>query len=276
VGAGLCPLALGTQTIGSITRPASFCGVVGYKPSYDRISRAGVIPLSPSLDHIGLFTPNVALAKLAASVLGRDWKSHTPSHRPALGVPEGEYLSHVSEEGLEHFRATCERLAAQGCMIKNIGAMPDFDAIVERHNLIVAAEAAQVHHRWFAQYRELYHPRTVELIVRGQSITENALREALKGREKLRDELAALMDAHGIDLWLSPSAVGAAPKGLDSTGDPIMNLPWTHSGLPTLNLPSGMNRAGLPIGIQVAGRWYADEQLLAWGEELEPKLRPAN
>jgi len=80
----------------------------------------------------------------------------------------------------------------------------------------------------------------------------------------LREELTTLMDAFDLDLWLSPAAPGPAPRGLDYTGDAIMNLPWTHSGLPTLSLPAGKNAAGLPLGLQVTARWYADEVLLAW------------
>jgi Asp-tRNA(Asn)/Glu-tRNA(Gln) amidotransferase A subunit family amidase len=146
--------------------------------------------------------------------------------------------------------------------------MNDYAEIRERHYLIVAAEAARVHAEWFARYGELYHPKTADLIRRGQSIVDAALAEALRGREKLRSELTALMDQHGIDLWIAPAAPGAAPRGLDSTGDPVMNLPWTHSGLPTLTLPSGVNAAGLPLGLQLAGRWYADEALLAWANEI--------
>jgi Asp-tRNA(Asn)/Glu-tRNA(Gln) amidotransferase A subunit family amidase len=81
------------------------------------------------------------------------------------------------------------------------------------------------------------------------------------------------MNEHGIELWLSPAAPGPAPKGLDSTGDPVMNLPWTHAGLPALNLPSGLNAEGLPLGLQLAGRWWADEQLLAWAEAIDGVLR---
>ena len=84
------------------------------------------------------------------------------------------------------------------------------------------------------------------------------------------------MDAHGIDLWLSPAARGAAPAGLDSTGDPIMNLPWTHAGLPTLALPAGHDEDGLPLGVQLAGRWDRDEALLAWGRGLEHELGGSN
>ncbi len=272
VAAGLCPLALGTQTIGSIIRPASFCGVVGYKPTYDRISRAGVIPLSPSLDHIGVFTADVAGAALAVSLLCRNWSPDTPIKKPVLGIPEGPYLARATEAGLAHFRATCRRLAEAGYTIKSVDAMPDFDEVRERHNLIVAAEAAQVHAEWFSRFGELYHPKTADLIRRGQSITSDQLQEALKGREILRIELTQLMDAHGLDLWVSPAAPGPAPRGLDSTGDPVMNLPWTHGGLPAVNLPSGRNVEGLPLGLQLTGRWYADEMLMAWAVGIEAEV----
>jgi Asp-tRNA(Asn)/Glu-tRNA(Gln) amidotransferase A subunit family amidase len=269
VAAGLCPLALGTQTIGSIVRPASFCGVLGFKPSYERISRAGVIPLSPSLDHVGVFTTDVAGAALAASVLCRDWKSEILQRKPVFGIPEGPYLERAGDEGREHFRAMCRRLRDADYLVKSVNAMPDFAEIRERHNLITAAEAARVHAEWFPRFRELYHPKTIELIERGKSITNYELQTALAGREKLRNELSQLMDKHHIDLWLSPAALGPAPKGLESTGDPVMNLPWTHAGLPTLNLPSGRNADGLPLGLQATGRWHADEMLLAWAVEIE-------
>jgi Asp-tRNA(Asn)/Glu-tRNA(Gln) amidotransferase A subunit family amidase len=269
VGARLAPLTVGTQTIGSIVRPASFCGVVGFKPTSERVSRAGVIPLSPSLDHIGPFATDVAGVQLAASVLIENWRAEIGGlRRPVLGIPEGPYLSHAEEAMLAHFRATCRKLADAGYSVKPVPAMPDFEAIRERHNLIVAAEAARVHMHWFAEYRSLYHPKTVELIERGLTITNEQLREALPGRESLRAELTALMDAHGIDLWLSPSAPGPAPSGLESTGNPVMNLPWTHAGLPALNLPNG-TIGGLPAGLQLAGRWGADEELLQWASEIE-------
>ncbi len=272
VAAGMCPLTLGTQTIGSIVRPASFCGVVGYKPTYERISRAGVIPLSPSLDHIGVFTVDVAGAKLAASVLCRDWTLRVEIgelKKPVLGIPEGPYLNRASAEMLEHFRATCRKLAGAGYEIKPVNVMADFEAIYERHYLITNAEAARVHKDWFPRFRELYHHKTVEKLELGRAVSDGALAEALNGREKLRGELTHLMDKYGIDLWLSPSAPGPAPKGLDSTGDPVMNLPWTHAGLPALNLPSGHSANGLPLGLQLVARWHKDEALLEWAAEIE-------
>ena len=275
VAAGLCPLALGTQTIGSVIRPAAFCGVVGFKPSHGRVSTAGVIPLSPSLDHIGAFAANVAGVALAASVLADDWRPARPSRRPVLGVPEGPYLAHASEDGLRAFRATLDSLSRQGCQVRSVPAMPDFETMRERHLLIMAAEAAAVHADWYARYHDRYHARTVALIERGQTISPTQLAEALAGREPLRAELLALMDEHGLDLWVAPAAPGPAPLGLESTGDPVMNFPWTYSGLPAVSVPAGAVD-GLPLGLQVVGRWRADEQLLAWAETLEAILAPAS
>ena len=272
VAAGLCPLALGTQTIGSINRPAAFCGVVGYKPSYDRIARAGVIPLATSLDHVGIFTIDVAGAELAGSLLCQRWQHVVASGWPVLGIPDGPYLVRASEEGLTHFQETCERLAAAGFELRRVPAMADFDEIYDRHNRLTAAEAAAFHEAWFDEYASLYHPKSVDLIERGRRVSGEQVEAARKGRRQLRSELTELMNRHGLDLWLSPAAPGTAPKGLDSTGDPVMNLPWTHSGLPTLTLPAGFNAAGLPLGLQLAARWYADEAMLAWAAEIELEI----
>ena len=273
VGAGLCPLALGSQTIGSILRPAAFCGVVGFKASYERVSREGVIPLAPSFDHMGIFTPDVAGAERAAAVLCRDWQAASPAGRPRLGIPEGPYLERASEEGLAHFRETCRRLAAAGYEIAPVPTLADFAEVLERHRRLVAAEAARVHRDWFPRFRDLYDRRTVELIERGQAVSDEQLARELDCRAELRAELSELMDRHGLDLWLSPPAQGAAPLGLDSTGDPVMNVPWTQAGMPAVSLPAGRNAAGLPMGLQVAARFGRDEELLAAARGLEEALR---
>jgi Asp-tRNA(Asn)/Glu-tRNA(Gln) amidotransferase A subunit family amidase len=274
VAAGLCPLALGTQTIGSILRPAAFCGVVGFKPSYERISREGLIPLAPSFDHVGFFTPDVRGAARAAALLCRVWRPETPPRRPRLGIPEGPYLERAAGEGRSHFREVCGRLAAAGFPVESVPALQDFAAVVEWHGGVVAAEAARVHRDWFDRFGDLYDPRTADLIHRGGEISDEQLARYRHGREELRNALTALMDEHRIDLWISPPALGAAPRGLDSTGDPVMNLPWTHAGMPAICLPAGRNAEGLPLGLQVAARWWADEELLAWARELEEALRP--
>lgn len=272
VGAGIAPLTLGTQTIGSVNRPAAFCGAVGYKPTYNRIDKSGVLPLSVSLDHVGCFSNDVAGMELVAGLLCQHWQLVVTEKKPVLGIPEGLYLQRASAEGRKHFRQLCRRLHDAGFIVKSVEAMPDFDKIYERHNLIVAAEAARFHADWFAEYGEKYHPKTAELIQRGQKVTDQQLKRAVAGRTALRESLMQLMDKNAIDLWLSPPAPGAAPAGLDSTGDPVMNLPWTHAGLPTLSLPAGKNKAGLPLGLQLTGRWFGDEALLSFACQIEPIL----
>jgi Asp-tRNA(Asn)/Glu-tRNA(Gln) amidotransferase A subunit family amidase len=274
VAAGLTPLALGTQTIGSINRPAAFCGVVGFKPSFGRISTAGVIPLSPSLDHIGYFTPDAGSAAWVAPMLVDGWYSSTDSQEPLrLAVPTGSYLEHAESAALQQLETDKERLYNAGHTIVEIDAMPDFEEIVERHNLILAAEAAQVHKAWFADFGDTYHPKTAELIRRGKDISRQALEAALPGRLHLREALQVIMDEYDLDGWITPSAPGPAPEGLDSTGDPVMNLPWTHAGMPTVTLPSGRTPEGLPLGLQIIARFGGDEQLLGWGSQLEGLLK---
>jgi Asp-tRNA(Asn)/Glu-tRNA(Gln) amidotransferase A subunit family amidase len=271
VAAGYCALAVGTQTIGSILRPAAYCGVVGFKPTYGRISAEGVIPLAPSVDHIGFFTADVESAGIAAAALIDDYTPVKPSRRPVLGIPEGPYLERAFEEGLAHFRETCRRLSSH-FEVRSVPAMPDFEDINTRHRRLVAAEAAQVHEDWFPRFENLYAPQTVDLIRRGQAVSEDQLRSDLDGCDRLREELELLMDENGIDLWLSPPAQGAAPRGLAATGDPIMNLPWNHALVPVLGIPAGRNTNGLPMGLQIAGRWDGDEELIAWGLELQKAL----
>jgi Asp-tRNA(Asn)/Glu-tRNA(Gln) amidotransferase A subunit family amidase len=270
VAAGLCSLALGTQTIGSIIRPASFCGVVGVKPTYDRISRSGVIPLSPSLDHIGFFTADVSTAKLAAPSLYNDWDDSIPLNgKPTLGIPEGPYLACASDEALTRFNIICDSLSRAGYELRRIPVMDDFQEIRARQDLIMSAEAARGHATWFGKYADLYSLKFTELIKRGQVVTDTQLQTALAERDVFRAKLRQAMIDNNISLWIAPSAVGPAPKGLDATGDPVMNLPWTQTGLPAINIPTGKNEAGLPMGLQVIGNWYKDESLLAWAEEIE-------
>jgi Asp-tRNA(Asn)/Glu-tRNA(Gln) amidotransferase A subunit family amidase len=273
VAAGLVPLALGTQTIGSIIRPAAFCGVVGYKPSYERISREGVIPLAPSYDHVGLFAADVPGAAYAAALLCADWRPARPAGWPVLGVPEGPYLDQASPEALDQFRQTLRALEAAGCTVRRVPVMADFAQIRARHGALMAAEAAHVHTAWFQQYHELYHPRSVDLIVRGQAVPDVEVQQARSARETLRTGLLRQMAEAGLDLWAAPAATGPAPRGLDSTGDPVMNLPWTQAGLPALTIPAGQAANGLPLGLQLVAGWMADEGLLAWGEGIESVVR---
>ena len=269
VAAGLCDLALGTQTIGSIIRPASFCGVVGLKPTYGRTSRQGVIPLSPSLDHVGFFSPHVEEAINAARVLYENWDEPTGMlKKPVLGIPEGPYLQSVSEEGRAHFEEVCKLLRTH-YKLQYFVVMSDFQEIRARQDVILAAEAAQVHKTWFAKYEPLYSAKFTELVRRGRSISDAQLQTALQERDRFCTEITQTMNEMGIDFWICPSTLGSAPKGLDSTGDPVMNLPWTQIGFPAINLPYGKNVEGLPMGLQVVGKRNADDSLLACSEDIE-------
>ncbi len=275
VAAGLCPLALGTQTIGSILRPASFCGAVGFKPSFGRISTAGVIPFSPSLDHIGFFAQDIPLAVTAANILCLDWNEQKLQvGPPVLGVPVGPYLQKAGRETLDHFAATQKKLAQAGFEIRQVETMPHFEQIVEQHVDLAAGEAARVHKAWFAQYADLYHPKTVALIKQGQEVSSEQIARYQAGRAEFRAYLEGLMAQHGLSAWISPSALGTAPPSLDSTGDPIMNLPWTYAGLPAINLPAGCLANGLPLGLQLVAGWYQDEQLLTWAQQMASAILP--
>jgi Asp-tRNA(Asn)/Glu-tRNA(Gln) amidotransferase A subunit family amidase len=270
----LCPFAFGTQTIGSINRPAAFCGVVGFKPSYGRISPKGVIPLSKSLDHIGFFTKDVTGAAYMAAYLCENWRDVTPeSRRPTLGIPGGPYLDCAEPVGLAHFQEDCRRLSAAGFNVRTVDAIPDFEEIRRQHILLVAAEAARFHAAWFDQHEPLYHPKTVELIRSGQTYSDEDITKARAYRLDVRKNLTDLMIAQGISVWLSPSARGPAPRGLEGTGDPIMNLPWTNAGLPTLSIPTNPNDGDLPMAIQLVGGWQDDERLFQYGEAIEAILK---
>ena len=280
VAAGLVPLAFGTQTVGSINRPAAFCGVVGFKPSYDRISTVGVIPLAPSLDHVGIFSVDVGGTLAAAPLLLTGWSVEAMDARlgdlapgtVTLGVPRGPYMEGATVEAIAHFESVVARLEAGGLRVIDVPAMRDHEEISARHYLILAGEAAAVHEQWFDDFGELYSPKTAELIREGREIPQAELAAAVEGRGQLREQLSDLMHEYSIDAWISPGATGPAPEGIDSTGDPAMNLPWTHSGLPTIGLPSGWSANGLPLGIQLTGAWQGDERLLAEALAVERAL----
>lgn len=267
VAAGTCPLAIGTQTIGSVIRPAAFCGVVGFKPTYGRIPLEGAIPAAPSVDHVGLFTQDVAGMGLAAGTCLEDWDETTVADRPVLGVPEGPYLEQASDAGLRAFGEAVDALETAGYAVRRVDPFDDVDGINERHEALVAAEMAQTHHEWFEAYADRYADATAEQIRTGRSVSVETLADARSGRSRLRGTLAETAADHGIDVWVSPAAPGPAPEGIDSTGDPVMNLPWTHAGAPAVSVPTG-TVDGLPVGLQCVGKRGEDESLLARSERI--------
>lgn len=272
VAAGEVPLALGSQTIGSVIRPASFCGVVGVKPSYDRLSLSGVLPLSPSGDHVGYFTQDAAGARLAAEVLYPDWDAAGEApERPVIGVPHDAYLEQADEAMLAAFEDSLKALRAAGYEVRETELLENIDSVNERHQDMVAAEAALEHGPLYAAYGDRYAEGTIELLEDGREVAVGDLVDARNGRLDLRAALDDAMDDHGVDVWAAPAAPGPAPEGIDGTGDPVMNLPWTHAGVPTVGLPAG-TVDGLPVGLQFAARFGADERLLVWAEAFENAL----
>lgn len=268
VAAGLCSLALGTQTVGSVIRPAAFCGVVGFKPTYGRIPSQGIVFYSESVDTIGLFTQDVAGMQIAASVLCEGWQPVMAHNLPVLGVPEGAYLRQASEEGLAALERQVATLAAAGYTVKRVPALDDIAAIAERHTAMNMAEAAAVHCDWYPQYADTYRPVTRSVIEGGMAVSPERLDAGRRSRAEVRAQLESLMAAHGIDLWACPPAPGPAPAGIASTGNPAMNLPWTHTGMPAVTLPAGRAASGLPLGLQLVARARADERLLAWSASI--------
>lgn len=271
VAAGFCPLALGTQTIGSIIRPAAFCGVIGFKPGYGRISTEGVIPFSWSADHIGFFTWDIEGTELAASVLCAGWRS-MPDVKdqplPVIGVPVGKYLEQAGADVLKVFRQEVDNLQKKGIEIKPIDLFEDIETINTSHRAMCAAEMAMVHREWFARFENLYKPHTKQMILDGQKISGEYLESAKNGRFILREKLGSIMQKHEIDLWASPSTVTGAPEGLESTGSPLMNLPWTYAGVPAITIPSGVSQNNLPLGLQLTTAFNEDEKLLDFVKKL--------
>jgi len=282
VASGTCLVALGTQTVGSVIRPAAFCGVVGVKPSFDRIPTTGLLYFSRSADHVGYFTQDVPGARLVAPVLYDDWcedRALADGKRlPTIGVPSGLYLSQATTCALDTFRLQLDALTAAGYRVLEAPAMEEIAAINYRHRRMTAAEFAMEHAELFSRYEACYRPRTAAVIREGMTIGQSELDAARAGRLGLREALHGAMSRYGVDLWACPPATGTAPHGLDSTGDPIMNLPWTHAGLPAITVPAGSSAEGLPYGFGLVARFGHDEALLAWAEGVadvltRPKLK---
>ena len=263
VAAGHCPLALGSQTIGSVIRPAAFCGVVGYKPSYGRISTAGVIPLSESFDTVGLLASNLSWVERAAVVLCAWWRRGAVNGPPVLGIPDGPYLEQASEEALH---------VLDGLGATRVRLFEDIVTINAAHLRLLKFEMARHHARWFPRFADCYRPRTASAIRDGLAVTNADAAQLRADRASVRARIHEAMDASGVDVWVCPAAAGPAPEGWESTGDPSMQLPWTHAGLPVVTLPWGTSANGLPLGLQLVARFMDDERLLAWAAQLEGSL----
>ncbi len=272
VASGYVPLAIGSQTVGSVLRPAAYVGVVGYKGSYDRVPTDGAVAYSRSVDHVGWFTHDVAGARLVASVMYEDWRDvEAPNAPPVVGVPVGPYLEQLQPAALASFEATIAALEARGLTVRRVRFLEDIAGINARHRAIATAEFGDTHAERFLRWGSMFRAASAALFDAAQHVTPEARAEAFESRLELRTRIDAASERHGIDVWASMPALGPAPLGLTSTGDPVMCVPWTHAGVPDITIPAG-TVDGLPVGLQLAGRFGRDEEFLDAAERIEALL----
>ena len=269
VAAGMAPLALGTQTGGSVIRPAAFCGVVGFKPSFDRVPTDGVLTRSASVDTVGLFTQEVTGARRAAGVLCDAWEpvdgpeaADDAGGGPTLGVPDGPYLDQTDPEGLAAFREQVATLTAAGYEVVRARPFDEYERVDRQHLALTTGAVAREHEAWFAEYEPFYRTTTAETIREGLAVSDERVAEARGGCERIRERVHERMGAAGVDVWACPAAPGLPPASIATTGDSVMNRPWTYAGLPAVTVPAGRVE-GLPVGLQCVGRFGSDERLLA-------------
>ena len=273
VAAGIAPLALGSQTVGSVIRPATFCGVVGFKPSYDRIPTGGTLYYSPSVDTIGYFVSSVTDAILVASTILLGWREGEDAEAgsPRIGIPTGAFLDQAGPEMQGAIEQASAKLREAGINVEPTPTLHDIAEINVRHRHMTTFEFAETHEERYAKYGAMFRPESARLYEAGKAISTADAEAGRASRIALRQRLHERMDRAGIDAWLAPSAVGPATKGLGSTGEPAMNLPWTHAGMPVINLPFG-EADGLPLGLSLVGRFGHDETLLGQAAIVEAAL----
>ena len=262
------PLALGTQTGGSTIRPAAFCGVIGYKPSFGEFSRVGVKMQCHNLDTLGIICRSLEDVALLRGVLlaQEPHQVDRASAVPRIGfcrTPAWERADGDTHALLEH---TASVLASAGATVRDVTLTPA--NILDQHRRIFAFEAA----RNYAHEYEMHGDKLSEalrdgLLAQGRTLPVAAYIEAIETAEAFRRYLDDVFA--DVDVLLTPSAPGEAPKGLASTGEPNFNSIWTLAWTPCLTLPAGSGRSGLPLGIQLVGPRFRDEALLdaaAWAE----------
>ena len=291
VAMGFLPGAVGTQTNGSMIRPAAFCGVVGYKPTAGLISLTGVHPFSPSLDQPGVFARSAPDAALLAAVLAA-----TADDEPATGTETKVIPSEVAPmartlhlaavrspvwhladpHAQEHFLEMVARLRSSGAQVEEQELPPPFAGAHAVHRTIMYAEGARVFAELQGRERDRLSPRLNALIDEGLGIPDADLARGLKNQHQLAKELDAFLSA--FDGVITPPALGEAPADLTQTGDPAFCTIWSLCGVPAVTIPAGRGLLGLPLGLQIVGPRFSDERVLlvalwcdervGWGQRM--------
>jgi Asp-tRNA(Asn)/Glu-tRNA(Gln) amidotransferase A subunit family amidase len=288
VAAGMVPLALGSQTNGSVIRPASFCGVHGFKPSHGLIPRGGVLKLSRTLDHVGLFARSIDdLALLAETLVGWDAEdvdtrpraaipfrqiaAEEPPLRPLLGFVKPPVWDRAEPDTREAFAELAEQL--KDCLVE-IELPSSTAGMLDWHRAIMEADMAANLDREYEQGRERLSTSLREQLARGREVRVLEYQRALAGIPRLNAAFDEIFER--CDAFITPAAPGTAPKGLASTGDPSFCTLWTLCGMPALSLPLMQGANGLPLGVQVVGQRDNDARLLRTANWLVSRLRGTN
>ena len=284
VAAGMVPLAVGSQTNGSVIRPASFCGVYGFKPTHGSISRHGVLALSRHLDQVGVFARNIPDAALIAeSLMGHDPRD--PDTRPtavahlvetaAEEPPVSPMIAFVkspswdrSEDATKEALAELVEVLGAGC--DEVDLPEPFDQAIELHRTIMHADMARYLSRYYARGKDQLSSALRDIIESGGKVLAVDYNGAVDWIGTLNAGLDRLFERY--DAILTPAAIGEAPAGLDSTGDPVFCSLWTYCGTPAVSLPLMQGPGGLPLGVQLVGPRGDDARLLRTARWLVGRL----
>ena len=275
VAASMVPLALGSQTAGSTIRPAAFCGVYGFKPTHGLIPRTGILQLSRTLDHVGLFARTIDdLALLAEEVAG--YHDRDPDTRPRARVPFRQIAAeeppvepmfafiktpHWGRVDADAKAAFAELQEVLGERVEEVDLLPSAADAWDWHSTILAVEMASSFEREWTDGRDRLSPQLRSLIERGREIRAVDYQRALRHLPGVVDSFDELF-MERYDAILTPAALGTAPKGLGATGDPVFCTPWTLFGMPAISLPLLKGENGLPLGVQLVGRREFDARLM--------------
>ena len=265
VAAGFFPLAFGTQTAGSIIRPAAFCGVVGYKPSFGLVNRMGMKLMSDSLDTVGVMARSVAdCALFAGAISGRNLgdPDTRPASPPRIGVCRTPVWDRAGPETPELFERVAAQLTRAGATLSDFELPREFDAFEAAHAVVMNKESARALGWEINTARERISPTLLERLDWGLAQPEAAMVESLALFRSLQSSFAGLID--GFDILLTPSAPGEAPVGLEWTGDAGFNFIWTSLHVPCVTVPAGVGPNGMPLGVQIVAPYGRDREALAW------------
>jgi len=285
VAARMCAAALGSQTGGSTCRPAAYNGVVGLKPTYGRISRYGVVPVSWSLDTVGILVRTVADAAIMLQVLaGHDPQDPgCPDQRvpdyldamsrqdgpPRIGLIKEFFYDKSTPEVRSHTDAAVEKLAQAGAIIQEISLPESFASAHSCQRIVSNVEAAAYHEESYRDRADEFGPKARSSIEMGMLIPSVRYVQAQRARRQFRVDMMAMV--REVDVVLTPAIQAPAPRDLSTTGDAMFQQPWTSSGLPSIVVPSGLSQDGLPLAIQLAGLPWDEGKLLAaagWCESV--------